>query len=189
VRVTGGAWASRRIAGPPKGAPVRPTPDALREQAFAVLGPRLAGARFLDLFAGTGVNSLEALSRGAARSVLVERAAATASLIRRNFAALGVPDRSWELLACDVSRALRTLAARGERFDLAWCDPPFDAWVEGPAALGAALRDGVLAPDAEVVLEVPPRADRTVPGFEVVRELRGAWLLRASQGSLAGDAP
>ena len=50
MRVTGGAWASRRIAGPPKGAPLRPTPDALREQAFAILGPRLPGAGFLDLW-------------------------------------------------------------------------------------------------------------------------------------------
>jgi len=58
VRVTGGAWASRRIAGPPKGAPVRPTPDALREQAFAVLGPRLAGAAF-GAVAGFIVGGLE----------------------------------------------------------------------------------------------------------------------------------
>ncbi len=181
MRVTGGAWASRRIAGPPRGAPVRPTPDALREQAFAVLAPRMAGARFLDLFAGTGINSLEALSRGAARSVLVERVAATASLIRRNFAALEVPDDRWELLAVEVRRALAALAARGERFDLVWCDPPFDSWAEGPVALAAALEAGVLAPDVEAVLEAPPKADRAMRGFAVVRELRGAWLLRADR--------
>jgi len=181
VRVTGGTWASRRIVGPPKSAPVRPTPDALREQAFAILGPRLPGSRFLDLFAGTGVVSLEALSRGAAAAVLVERAQAGAALIRRNFAAFDVPDGRWELLACDVVRALAALSSRGERFDMVWCDPPFDRWAEGPAALAAARGAGLLAPGAEVVLEVPPKTDKAVPGFEVVRELRGAWLLRADR--------
>ena len=182
MRITGGAWVSRRIASPPKNALVRPTPDALREQAFGILGPRLAGSRFLDLFAGTGVNSLEALSRGAARSVLVERAPATASLIRRNFAALGVPDDRWELLACDARRALAALSARGQSFDLVWCDPPFACWAEGPAALAAARETGVLAPDAEIVLEAPPKADKAVPGFVVIRELRGAFLLGVQGG-------
>lgn len=178
MRVTGGAWASRRIAGPPRGAPVRPTPDALREQAFAILGPRLPGAGFLDLFAGTGINSLEALSRGAARAALVERAAPAAALIRRNFAAFGVADCAWELVVRDVRLALGTLSGRGAVFELAWCDPPFAAWADGPAALVEALRSGVFAPGAEVVLETPPKADPTVQGFVVARELRGAFLLR-----------
>ena len=178
MRVTGGAWASRRVAGPPQGAALRPTPDALREQAFAVLGPRLAGAAFLDLFAGTGVNSLEALSRGAARSVLVERAPAAATLIRRNFAALAVPEGAWELIARDALQALAALARRGLRFDLAWCDPPFAAWEEGLAALANARAAGVLAAGAAVVLEAPPKAEPALPGFAVARALRGAFLLR-----------
>ncbi|HVN76926.1 MAG TPA: RsmD family RNA methyltransferase [Thermoanaerobaculaceae bacterium] len=178
MRITGGVWASRRIAGPPKSAPVRPTPDALREQAFAVLGLRLAGAGFLDLFAGTGVNSLEALSRGAALAVLVERSPSAAALIRRNFAALAVRDGAWELAARDVRPALAALAARGRSFEIAWCDPPFASWRDGPAALVQAREGGVLAPGSEVVLEAPPRVDPAVPGFEVVRELRGAFLLR-----------
>jgi 16S rRNA (guanine(966)-N(2))-methyltransferase RsmD len=181
MRITGGAWGSRRIAGPPKGAPVRPTPDALREQAFAVLGPRLAGAAFLDLFAGTGVNSLEALSRGAARSVLVERAPAAAQLIRRNFAALAVPEDAWELIVRDATLALAGLAKRGLRFDVAWCDPPFAAWEAGFAALAHALQAGVLAAGAAVVLEAPPKAEPAVPGFAVVRALRGAFLLSVGE--------
>ena len=180
MRITGGAWASRRIAGPARGAPLRPTPDALREQAFAVLAPRLAGAAFLDLFAGTGVNSLEALSRGAARSVLVERAPAAAQLIRRNFAALAVPEGEWELFVRDASAALASLAGRGLRFDLAWCDPPFAEWEEGTAALARAREAGVLAAGAAVVLEAPPKAEPEIPGFAVVRALRGAFLLRSA---------
>ena len=180
MRVTGGAWASRRIAGPPKGAPLRPTPDALREQAFAVLGPRLAGAAFLDLFAGTGVNSLEALSRGATSAVLVERAPAAAALIHRNFAALAVPEGAWELVARDALQALAALARRGLRFDLAWCDPPFAAWEEGLAAVANARAAGVLAAGAAVVLEAPPKAEPAIPGFAVARALRGAFLLEVT---------
>ncbi len=181
MRITGGAWASRRIAGPPRGAPLRPTPDALREQAFAVLGPRVAGARFLDLFAGTGVNSLEALSRGAAGAVLVERAAAAAALIRRNFAAIGVAESEWELVARAARAAIAELASRGRTFEVAWCDPPFASWVEGTDALAQAREAGVLAPGSAVVLEAPPKVAPAVAGLEVVRELRGAFLLRVPE--------
>ena len=178
MRITGGDWASRRVFGPARGSPLRPTPDSLREQAFGVLGPRLDGARFLDLFAGTGVNSLEALSRGAAGAVLVERAPAAGALIRRNFAALSVPDERWEVLEREVRRALPTLARKGVACALAWCDPPFASWEEGPTALALARDLGVLKPGAEVVLEAPPKSEIALPGFSLVRELRGAFLLR-----------
>jgi 16S rRNA (guanine966-N2)-methyltransferase len=180
VRITGGGWASRRIAGPRRAAGLRPTPDALREQAFAILSPRVPGAVFLDLFAGTGVNSLEALSRGAAKAILVERAPAAATLIRRNFAALAVPAERWELVAREMQRALAALAERAVACHLAWCDPPFGSWEDGPAALSLAREVGVLAPGAEVVLEAPPKSKHALPGFSLVRELRGALLLRTA---------
>jgi len=180
VRITGGSWASRRVSGPGRGTLLRPTPDALREQAFTIIGQRLAGATFLDLFAGTGVNALEALSRGASRVVLVERAPKAGELIRRNFAAFVVPEGRWELMAREAERALPVLAARGVAFSLAWCDPPFASWAEGPVALVLARESGVLGPGAEVVLEAPPKVEVAVPGFSLVRELRGAVLLRAS---------
>ncbi len=156
---------------------MRPTPDALREQAFAIIGPHLAGAVFLDLFAGTGVNSLEALSRGAGRAILVERASAAATLIRRNFGALEVPEERWELVTAEAGRALPALAARGVACALAWCDPPFDAWAEGTVALATARRLGVVCAGAHAVLEAPPKVSPAVDGFAVVRELRGAFLL------------
>ncbi len=177
MRITGGSWVSRRVAGPTARSPLRPTPDALREQAFAILGPALAGAVFLDLFAGTGINSLEALSRGAARAVLVEKAAPAAALIRRNFAALEVPVERWELEVLETRRAVPALAARGLACGLAWCDPPFEAWADGVEALVAARRLGVIRAGARVVLEAPPKAVPEVEGFAVVRELRGAFLL------------
>ncbi|HUK12680.1 MAG TPA: RsmD family RNA methyltransferase [Thermoanaerobaculaceae bacterium] len=180
MRISGGEWRSRRVAGPPARSPVRPTPDALREQAFAVLGASLAGAVFLDLFAGTGVNSLEALSRGATRAVLVDDSPAAAALIRRNLAALGVEEARWELVVRPAGRAVRELAERGLRPGVVWCDPPFAEWELGPDALARALDAGLLAPGARVVLELPPRRTAEIPGLAVARELRGAVLLRVA---------
>lgn len=178
MRITGGAWRSRPVAGPRRGAALRPTPDALREQAFGVLAPHLEGAILADLFAGTGVVSLEALARGAARVVLCERARAAQDLIRRNFAALGVPPEAWELVPGPVAAALPRLAARGLRASLAWCDPPFSDWDAGLEALALAAATGVLAAGALAVVELPPRRVVALPGFETIRQLRGAVLLR-----------
>jgi 16S rRNA (guanine(966)-N(2))-methyltransferase RsmD len=170
----------------PTGTALRPTPDALREQAFAILAPRLPGAVFLDLFAGTGIVSLEALSRGAAKAFLIEHSAAAAGLIRRNFDALNVPAERFELVRLAVERALPALARAGVRCDLAWCDPPFAAWEEGLAALALARAERVLGAGAAVVLEAPPKRTPKIPGFAVARALRGGFLLEARR---EGDAP
>ncbi len=180
MRITGGEWASRRVSGPPRGTDIRPTPDALREQAFAILAPRLGGAIFLDLFAGTGVNSLEALSRGAASAILVERARPAQTIIRSNLAAFGVEEGRATLAAGDASQEVRRLAGTGLRCSVAWCDPPFAAWEDGCASLALARSAGLLPRGALVVLEAPPRRDAAVPGFAPVRVLRGAVLLEAA---------
>lgn len=178
MRITGGAWRSRPVAGPSRGAPLRPTPDALREQAFQVLSPHLEGAVLLDLFAGTGVVSLEALSRGVALAVMCEQAATAQTLIRRNFASLDVPAAAWELHPGPTARSLPRLASCGVRATLAWCDPPFSDWDAGIEALALAASSGVLAAGALVVVELPPKRSIVLPVFETVRPLRGAVLLR-----------
>jgi 16S rRNA (guanine(966)-N(2))-methyltransferase RsmD len=157
---------------------VRPTPDALREQAFAILLPTLADASFLDLFAGTGANSLEALSRGAGLAVLVERAAAMAEVARRNLAAFDVGAERALVVTKDACRAVENLAATGVRCTSGWCDPPFAEWQDGVAALVLARKLGVLVEGAMVVLETPPKVTPDLPGLELVRALRGAFLLR-----------
>ena len=177
MRITGGVWASRRFAGPTRLAGIRPTPDALREQAFAVLASELTGVVFLDLFAGTGANALEALSRGAARALLVERARPAAELIRRNLATFGAGPAAARLIVAAADRAVVKLAGAGERCPLAWCDPPFEDWEAGPRALGLARKHGLLPPGARVVLELPPRREAAIDGFAAVRSLRGAVLL------------
>lgn len=178
MRITGGVWASRKVFGPPAGWPLRPTPDALREQAFAVLAPHLAGAVFLDLFAGTGVVSLEALSRGAARAILVEPHPQALSLVRRNLELLEVSSRRFLLVAKPAEEAVAWLAARGERVDILWADPPFARFAEHLPAVVAVAERGVLVPGGLLVLEHPPKGSWELPGFSPVRALRGAVLLR-----------
>ena len=177
MRITGGEWRSRRLLGPRAGDAIRPTPDALREQGFAVLAPVLAGARFLDLFAGTGAVALEALSRGAAFAALVERDRRAAELIRRNLDALGVTRNRCALLPHAAAAALPRLPA-GAPIDAGWCDPPFAEWDDGVRDLERAIALGIFAAGALVVLETPPRRSPKLAGTEVVRQLRGAFLLR-----------
>ncbi len=180
MRITGGEWRSRRLLGPRAGAPIRPTPDALREQGFGVLTPILAGVRFLDLFAGTGAVALEALSRGAAFTAAVESDRQAADVIRRNCDLLGVGRDRCELLPFAVAAALPRLAQGQAPFDAGWCDPPFAQWDDGVRDLDRACELGLFAAGALVVLETPPRRTPALAGATVVRELRGAYLLRVS---------
>ena len=89
MRIIGGADRGRRLRAP-RGLRTRPTADRMRVTLFDILGPSVAGARVLDLFAGTGAVGLEALSRGAARAVFVERDPAALRALRGNLAALGL---------------------------------------------------------------------------------------------------
>ncbi len=157
---------------------MRPTPDALREQAFAILAGEVAGAVFLDLFAGTGIVTLEALSRGACRSVAVEVSREAAELLRSNLALVeGAADRC-QLIVRPALPALQALASTGTRCQVGWCDPPFAVWEEGATALERARALSVLEPGAAVVLEVPTPRSPVPAGFAVERVLRGALLLR-----------
>ena len=153
--------------------PLRPTPDAMRERAFAVLGDAVIGARVLDLFAGTGAVGLEALSRGAAAVVFVERHRAAVRLIEANCSALDVPPEVVRIMARPALAAGRFLARQAERFRLVWADPPFDRWKEGLAALDHAALSGVLAADGVALLECPADAAIQCPHLEITRDLAG----------------
>ena len=145
TRIIGGTWRGRKL---PIAAGVRPTPNRVRETAFNWLAPNLPGARVLDLFAGTGALAFEALSRGAAHAVLVERNAATAQVLATQRERLGA---TAQVVCADAMRWLRQAA--DARFDLAFLDPPF-ASVLLVAALPLVLAR--LAPDGIVYLEAPP---------------------------------
>jgi 16S rRNA (guanine(966)-N(2))-methyltransferase RsmD len=147
----------------------------MRERAFAVLGERVVGARFLDLFAGTGAVGFEALSRGAAELVLVEQHRAAARLISANRAALGIAEHQAQLLVRPARRALADLARHDPPFDLAWADPPFASWQSGLEALVAAFSLGVLSGEAIACLECPAQATlaELPPQLVLTRELKG----------------
>lgn len=101
-----------------------------------MLGPELDRARVLDLFAGTGALGIEALSRGAATAVFVERDRTTAALLRENLTVLGEADAS--VMVQPVARALKTLAMRQTRFNVVFADPPYDAGLLAPTLSGLA---------------------------------------------------
>lgn len=175
MRITGGAWRSRRLAGPAKGLRVRPTPDALRERAFQILRDDCRGAVVLDLFAGTGVVGLESLSRGADRVVFVDVDRAVVRLIRSNLARFPEIGDAARVMCLPAAAAIRRLARRGESFDLIWADPPFESWQLGAAALALAFASGVVRPGGRVCLECPDRADLGLlpEGLTVERDLAG----------------
>jgi 16S rRNA (guanine966-N2)-methyltransferase len=149
MRIIAGEFKGRRLASV-KGR-IRPTSDKVREAIFSILGAAVAEARVLDLFAGTGALSLEALSRGAREAVLVEDQAAALEVLRRNLEALGVAERA-RVMPLPVQGALKKLAARGERFDLIFLDPPYGRGLAA-ATLAALEASGLLVPEAQVVAE------------------------------------
>ena len=177
MRITAGKWRSRRLQGPGKSKGLRPTPDSMRERAFAVIGDRVIDSRFLDLFAGTGAIGLEALSRGAQSVVFVERHRSAACLIEKNSAAFDLGSDRAELLVRPAVVAVGQLAARGESFDIAWADPPFDIWREGLEVVTELFEVGLLKSGALACLECPAKADvaGSLPAeLEIVRDLAGS---------------
>ena len=126
MRVTGGLDRGRKLKAP-KGLKTRPTASKVREAVFNILGPA-PEADVLDLFAGTGSLGIEALSRGAAHAVFVERDPRALSALRRNLAELGFADRSL-VVGREVQAALADLAAAGKRFAWVFVDPPYAAGV------------------------------------------------------------
>src|SRR5258706_14072106 len=124
MRITGGQ-AARRILKVPKGLSVRPTPNLVNQAVFNSLGSRLAGARVLELFAGTGALSLECLSRGAASAICVEKSARHAEMLRQNSESAGFPADHLQVRVQDVFTAISQLMEAGPQFDIILADPPY----------------------------------------------------------------
>jgi 16S rRNA (guanine966-N2)-methyltransferase len=176
MRIVAGTLGGRRIAAPP-GNDTRPTSDRVREALFSALGP-IDGARVLDLFAGSGALALEAVSRGAAHAVLVEKDARAAAVIARNLEALEIDAGRAALRRRDALRALRDAREAGESYDLVFLDPPYRL----ATGLGPELADSlapVLAPGARVIGESDRRMPLDLPGLSTTFERRyGDTLLR-----------
>lgn len=108
----------------PRGSRIRPTSDRVREAIFSVLGSRIFGAEVLDLFAGTGALGLEALSRGAATVLFVEKNRHFSNVIAQNINALGLA-HCCDVLNIEVGRSMRILEKKTRAFDLIFLDPPY----------------------------------------------------------------
>jgi len=108
----------------PKGLDVRPTLDRVRESLFNILAPRIEGAQFLDLFAGTGAIGIEALSRGASSCVFVESDQRSLEAIRRNIEAARVGDRA-RICRGALPRDWSVIPCLSEQYDIAVADPPY----------------------------------------------------------------
>lgn len=170
MRVIGGAFRGRRLFAP-EGDATRPTAARVREALFDILQSEVEGSTFLDLYAGTGAVGIEALSRGAARVLFVERAGGALHALRRNLEAVGASARA-EVLPMGAERALQLLAARPPGLTLGFADPPYAAGERG-RVLAALGEPALWAPEATLVVEHAAKAPpEPPPGFAAGRVYR-----------------
>ncbi len=172
LRIVAGIWRSRllEIADVPG---LRPSAERIRETVFNWLTPHIAGARCLDLFAGTGALGLEALSRGAAEALFIETSPLAACTLQKNIASLQATKAT--VRRADAAKFLRQPGAR--QFDIVFLDPPFDGDLHGDLCK---LLDesSVLAAGALVYIE----EDRAKP--EVVLPPNWKTLKSSSAGNV-----
>lgn len=147
MRVIAGEFKGRRLAAPAWPG-LRPTSDKLRETLFNVLAPRIASARVVDGFAGTGAVGIEALSRGAAHVTFVERDPRALRLIRENLDRCAVDPKRYAIIRADFMSPRAW--GSGVAADLVLLDPPYDLQQDAAVLVSAAA---VLAPRGLVVLE------------------------------------
>jgi 16S rRNA (guanine966-N2)-methyltransferase len=174
MRVIGGTYRSRRLIAP-RGLATRPTSDRLRETLFNVLAPRIEGAVFADLYAGSGAVGIEALSRGARLVYFVDNAPPAVSAIRENLATLEIRS-GFKIESGSVSGTLRRLsesspdAGTDERCAIIFLDPPYaaeDAYTHTLTSIGQQA-ESLLTPNGIVIAEhghkmQPPLAESYGP--------------------------
>ncbi|MFN7997832.1 MAG: 16S rRNA (guanine(966)-N(2))-methyltransferase RsmD [Bryobacteraceae bacterium] len=170
MRVIGGEFRSRRLKTIP-GLATRPTPDRLRETLFDVLAARISEAVFVDAYAGTGAVGIEAVSRGAARAIFLDRSRGALEILRENIHQLGIEDRT-QVVGGPV---LVTLARQSG--DIVFLDPPY----EKEAEYSGALKLLAAAPPTLVIVQHSVRYE---PG-ETHGPLRRTRILRQGDNILS----
>jgi 16S rRNA (guanine(966)-N(2))-methyltransferase RsmD len=183
MRVIAGAYRSRPLTAP-RGMATRPTSDRLRESLFNILTPHIEGARFADLYAGTGAVGIEALSRGAAHVTFVESAASPIAALRDNLTALRIRE-NFQLDQRSVPLALRNLARRDPHFTLVYLDPPWEDAAAYTQSLNllAESSAALLAPEAIVIAEHARRG--TVTLADTYKSLKRYRLLEQGDAALS----
>jgi 16S rRNA (guanine966-N2)-methyltransferase len=162
LRIITGTAKNRKLK-VPKGFEVRPTSDRVKEALFNILGDLVPGCLFLDLFAGTGNVGIEALSRGAAGAVFVEKIRKNVLVIEENLVLTGLHSRA-RVINLDVFKALPILGREGLHFDLVFLDPPYLKKIEAEV-LSDIVGNNLLKPRGRVIVEssrknlLPPAVD------------------------------
>lgn len=173
MRISGGQARGIHLA-TPKGDAVRPATDSLRQAVFSSLGARVEGARFLDLFAGTGSYGLEAISRGAAGGMWVEKHRATFELLRRNIASVCVSmerDETGLMVRCGDALSLPWMDDE-EPPDLVFIDPPYPIIEKVAPKVFQGLRKLLRRrDDPRVIFELPGEMTVFPKGWELVKRL------------------
>ena len=172
MRISGGTARGIELT-VPRGDAVRPATDGMRQAVFSSLGAFVVGARFLDLFAGSGGYGLEAVSRGAASGAFVEKNAKAAACLRRNVEAVcksvGRPTAGLSVLQLDATSAPLTT---GGVPDLVFIDPPYEMIADIAPGLFARLAEALAPqPDALVVFEMPGETELAPPGWTCLKRL------------------
>lgn len=177
MRIIAGQYKGRRLK-TLDGLHVRPTSDRLRETLFNILAPRIAGARFVDICAGSGAIGIEALSRGASEVVFIENNRRAAQTISENLQHCGIVAGT-RVANRDALTALKYLAEQPLRYDILYFDPPYDIELYSPV-LWLLGKSDLLAEDGLVIVEHRHQA----PLAEAYEKLRAYRELRQGETQL-----
>lgn len=138
---------------------IRPTPDKVRQAIFNTIQFDIAGSSFLDLFAGTGGVSLEAISRGAGYVATVEKDKRSLQLIKKNF---NKANASCNLFALDFAKAIKNFSSDGRKFDFIYLDPPFNTPLM-ERAINDICKHDILKDDGLIICEHEQSSEFTIP--------------------------
>ena len=150
MRIIGGEFRSRVIS-MPKGVDIRPTQDKVREAIFNILGD-ITGRRVLELFGGSGAFGIEAISRGACHTTFVDNNSRCVNTIKANLRSLGIDDKSYDIIRADALKVFPALAARHEKYDVIFIDPPYHRELAKKCLINADSYD-ILSPIGLVIVE------------------------------------
>ncbi len=171
MRIIAGKYRGRRLKSPPS-LETRPTSDRLRETLFNILAPRVKGARFLDLCAGSGAVGIEALSRGATHATFVDQSRKMCALIEANLQALTVDENDAEVVNGEAKEfLLRRAKKEGPPFDTIFFDPPYEADYD-VVLEGLGEHDGVLLAAAAIVVVEHHKKRELAEEFGVLHRYR-----------------
>ncbi|WP_076462187.1 16S rRNA (guanine(966)-N(2))-methyltransferase RsmD [Limosilactobacillus caccae] len=168
MRIVSGDFRGRKLSAVP-GMATRPTTDKVKEALFNMIGPYFDGGTSLDLFAGSGGLSIEAVSRGFDRAVLIDRQYQAIKTIKKNIAVTKHPEK-FAVYKMDAQKALHVLQKNGERFDLVFLDPPY-AKQKIIDDINKMVADDLLSDEAIIVAETNQEANlpTELPGFKLIK--------------------